>query len=194
MPKVVSGYKEAARSRIVEAALKVFSEKGYDESTMDDVAEQLGVTKGALYPYFKGKNDLLEAVYSLTRSIFREALERSFEGRDFVGGMKVLLDWLNNQYAKSYGLFFEWFAEVYHDEEVKRYMKADGERDLETWRAFIDKGKRQGILETKMDSRVLAQILETLFIGAWMRTALGHEKSEVMRSLHDMFRLVESKR
>ena len=48
MPKVVPEYKQEARSRILDAANKVFAEKGYHEATMEDIAKQLGVSKGAI--------------------------------------------------------------------------------------------------------------------------------------------------
>jgi len=46
MPKVVPGYKEAARSKIVMAGFKIFSTRGYSESTMDDVAAKGGKQGG----------------------------------------------------------------------------------------------------------------------------------------------------
>ncbi|HYY91990.1 MAG TPA: helix-turn-helix domain-containing protein, partial [Candidatus Dormibacteraeota bacterium] len=60
MPKVVPEYKEEAKTRIIEAANRIFADKGYHEATMDDVAKQLGVSKGALYLYFPSKVDLFE--------------------------------------------------------------------------------------------------------------------------------------
>lgn len=48
MPKVIPEYKEAAKDKIVKAAFKIFAKKGYHESTMDDIAKEIGVSKGAL--------------------------------------------------------------------------------------------------------------------------------------------------
>ena len=64
MPKVVPEYKEEAKSKIVEAARIVFAKKGYHDATMDDVAKEVGVSKGALYSYFKSKEDILKEIYS----------------------------------------------------------------------------------------------------------------------------------
>ncbi|MFX1537310.1 MAG: TetR/AcrR family transcriptional regulator, partial [Promethearchaeota archaeon] len=59
MPKVVPEYKEQARKRIIIEALKVFSEKGYYRTKMKDIATNIGVSKAAIYQYFKTKNELL---------------------------------------------------------------------------------------------------------------------------------------
>jgi AcrR family transcriptional regulator len=58
MPKVVPEYKEQAKRKIVEAGAHVFTEKGYHKTKMDDIAEKLGVSKGAIYQYFKSKEQL----------------------------------------------------------------------------------------------------------------------------------------
>ena len=67
MPKVVPEYKEEAKTKIIEAARTVFAKKGYHDATMDDVAKEVGVSKGALYSYFKSKEDLLKEIYLQSR-------------------------------------------------------------------------------------------------------------------------------
>lgn len=52
----------ANRQRIVDAALHLFMERGYAETSIGDVAEQAGLLKGNLSYYFKTKADLLESV------------------------------------------------------------------------------------------------------------------------------------
>jgi AcrR family transcriptional regulator len=49
-------------SRILEAALDLFSEHGFERTTLQQIADQLGLTKAALYYHFRSKDDLLEAL------------------------------------------------------------------------------------------------------------------------------------
>src|SRR6516162_3663968 len=58
----------SVRQRIVDAARAHFFSHGFRSVTMDDLAEELGISKKTLYTYFPGKFDLLEAVlaYKLT--------------------------------------------------------------------------------------------------------------------------------
>jgi AcrR family transcriptional regulator len=53
---------EETRQRIVEAAEKCFSLRGYDKTTNKDIAEEAGLTTGALYHYFESKQSLYLAV------------------------------------------------------------------------------------------------------------------------------------
>lgn len=76
-PKVV----EDRRDQILEAALTVFADKGFDRATNKDIAREAGITAGLIYHYFKSKKEvLLEAMekYSplkVIRSITPEMLE-----------------------------------------------------------------------------------------------------------------------
>ncbi|MBU0493981.1 MAG: TetR/AcrR family transcriptional regulator [Chloroflexi bacterium] len=51
------------RQQIQEAALRCFARKGYDRTTMDDIAQESGLSKGAIYWYFKSKRDLSIAIF-----------------------------------------------------------------------------------------------------------------------------------
>lgn len=60
MPKIV--HRETRRSEIVEAATRVFAERGYHLTRMEDVSAALGISKGLLYQYFETKEDLFMQV------------------------------------------------------------------------------------------------------------------------------------
>lgn len=49
----------STRDRILDIALELFTERGYDKTSMRDIAERLGTTKAALYYHFKRKADIL---------------------------------------------------------------------------------------------------------------------------------------
>jgi AcrR family transcriptional regulator len=60
--KAARAQKAGSRDRLIEAAGRVFSERGYREASVDDVAAAAGVSKGAVYWHFETKEDLLHAV------------------------------------------------------------------------------------------------------------------------------------
>jgi AcrR family transcriptional regulator len=55
---------EDRRAQILEAALKVFAQKGFDRATNADIAKEAGITAGLIYHYFKSKQAVLEAAIS----------------------------------------------------------------------------------------------------------------------------------
>ena len=65
--------KSLRRQMIVDAAVEHFRKKGYQTTTLDDVAGELGITKAALYHYVESKEDLLFTVYNqAVAAIFEE--------------------------------------------------------------------------------------------------------------------------
>jgi AcrR family transcriptional regulator len=58
------------KTQIINAAEGVFTEKGFDQARMDDIAEETGLSKGTLYLYFKSKDELIIAI--LDRMFQRE--------------------------------------------------------------------------------------------------------------------------
>jgi AcrR family transcriptional regulator len=61
MPRTVKD-PEVRRQEIIAAARQLFQAKTYQNTSMNDVMEQLGIAKGTIYHYFKSKEELLEAV------------------------------------------------------------------------------------------------------------------------------------
>ena len=69
MPRVTPAHEQQVRDRIVAAAIGVFNEKGYRRATMQDVVRASGLSVGAIYTYYAGKDELFLA--SCTRSMER---------------------------------------------------------------------------------------------------------------------------
>ncbi len=76
----ISAYK---RDRILEEAVKLFYERGFSGTTLDDIAGKLGVTKPFIYTHFRSKCELLEAVCRPTIEMSLDAISRAAqrEGR-----------------------------------------------------------------------------------------------------------------
>jgi AcrR family transcriptional regulator len=63
MPKIAEQVRAARRDQIIAAALACFAQAGYHATTMADVAEQAGVSKGTPYLYFESKEALFIALH-----------------------------------------------------------------------------------------------------------------------------------
>jgi AcrR family transcriptional regulator len=64
---------EGRRRDILLAAARVFARDGYVDATLDDVATQMGVTKGVIYYYFRSKEEIFTEIRA---TAIREAIER----------------------------------------------------------------------------------------------------------------------
>lgn len=66
----------STRERILDVALELFTEQGYDTTSLRDIAERLGITKAALYYHFERKEDILLELHLRLHALGREALEQ----------------------------------------------------------------------------------------------------------------------
>ncbi|MBQ0923122.1 TetR/AcrR family transcriptional regulator [Saccharopolyspora endophytica] len=61
-------YSEATRQALVDSAVDLFTEHGYSQTSLEEIAKRARVTKGALYHHFGGKQALFEAAFSAVES------------------------------------------------------------------------------------------------------------------------------
>jgi len=80
-PTVRARRAERTREQILRAGLKIFSEKGFEGATMDDIALELEATKGLLYYHFKTKEEILSAI--LKNSPVIAALESTLNTTEY---------------------------------------------------------------------------------------------------------------
>jgi AcrR family transcriptional regulator len=79
LPKTKEQFEEIrnkSKAAIIEAALELFANNGFHNTSITQIAKKAGVSKGLMYNYFKGKNDLLEAVIM---SAYEENAEQFIE-------------------------------------------------------------------------------------------------------------------
>ena len=83
---------EATRNALMTAARRLFTERGYDAVSAEEIVREAGVTRGALYHHFGGKAELLEAVYERLEAESTERVARIVLGSDLhspVAAMKA---------------------------------------------------------------------------------------------------------
>lgn len=75
MSKVPDAYLEARTTEIRDAAMRVFVRRGISASTMQEIAAEAGLSAGAIYRYFDGKDDIVRTVFEHCREENRELFE-----------------------------------------------------------------------------------------------------------------------
>jgi TetR/AcrR family transcriptional regulator, transcriptional repressor of aconitase len=80
MPKVSEEHLAARRRQILDAALVCFSRNGFHQTSMQDIFEESGLSPGAVYRYFKGKEEIVQAIAEETFRAFGATLEAGPRG------------------------------------------------------------------------------------------------------------------
>jgi AcrR family transcriptional regulator len=150
---------EETRSLILETALELFTERGYEETTMRAIAEEAGVALGNTYYYFRSKEHLIQAFYVRLHELHRETCVQIMQREHTLKGrlLAVMRQILANMepYHQFAGVLFrtaanphsplnpfspeseavrkesiEWFAEVLKGTKTK--IPADLAKELPT--------------------------------------------------------------
>lgn len=76
----MSRWQSGARERLVMAAVDLFSEQGYDTTTIEQIAKRAGVTKSTFFRYFPDKRDLLSAGQETLSTLLAEGIQQAPAG------------------------------------------------------------------------------------------------------------------
>lgn len=120
MPKVTEAYREARRDEIIAAALRCFSTRGFQRTSMADIIAESGLSAGAIYGHFTGKQELFSAVAArILTSRRRELQARRREGAPLSPGqvMATLIDGMRREPFS--GVLIQLWAEAAIDEEMR---------------------------------------------------------------------------
>ncbi len=179
MPKVVPEYKDEARKKIIMAALEVMGTKGYHDTTMDDIAAHLGVSKGAIYLYFKTRDELLAAFMAKMQQQNYEAAMRIFPKAKPLEAWTALFDQYMQLDDQFNALFFEIIAAATRNRAVKEIVAGGIMAGVEYTAQGVTRQQEKGLIHPGADPRSVAVAITSMFIGMRSLVMLGADRDEV---------------
>jgi TetR/AcrR family transcriptional repressor of nem operon len=167
----MGGKRDKTRSRIVETAGVLFHERGYTNTSMDDIVRKSGVTKGSVYYHFSSKEELGSAVVSDLVAQWLSGgasfLKKEDPIRQIVAMFRRTEKELEERECRGGCLFGNLALEVsdLHDglrESLEEaFLKWEGEVEK-----VLQEGKSRGILTPALDARAAASFVLASFEGA----------------------------
>ncbi len=119
--------KEERQNQILEAAIKLFVVKGYSDTRMDDIAEESGLSKGAIYHHYESKNELFFALIDYwEKSFLPDFFNKEFNNHSAQDILKELANDIANNFKNKKYLFLaelEFWALSNRDEKVRDRTK-----------------------------------------------------------------------
>ena len=160
--------KEERQSQIMEAAMKVFTKKGFANARMEDIVRESGLSKGAIYHHYEGKKDIfLSLIAHWETQTFpdfysRNGQERSASNtlRDFA--KEILKVYKNRSYV--FHAEVEFWSLSNQDDEVRMRSQELYEKIINLFELVINKGIREKEF-MQVDSRITAIYILSVFQG-----------------------------
>lgn len=181
MPRVSEEYRLARREQIVMAAIRCVAAEGFHKTTMAHVIQESGLSAGAVYGYFRGKDELIAAIADRAVGLISGALE-DLRGHDpLPGPVEVLAAFAQTveSQAREAGVDITrvavaaW-AEAVRDEEVRRSVSGKIVLMRHAMAALVRQQQAAGLVDPSADPEHVAQaffgmlpgfILQRLIIG-----------------------------
>jgi AcrR family transcriptional regulator len=91
MPRVAESYLQARRRQIMDAAVTCFARSGFHAATMQDIVAETGLSAGAIYRYFKSKEDIVAAIAAEHHAPEAAALAEASAGDDVAAALRSLV-------------------------------------------------------------------------------------------------------
>lgn len=181
MPKLVPGYKDEVKEKILETAWAVVTEKGMNETTMDDFASAMNCSKGALYNYFRTKEELVEAVINKHHIRAREELFARFSEGDFFVNAEKFFDVEMENALEHMGVTLELHAEGTRNARVADALKRKNEVSIKSFRDLVEYLQQKGTISLKTDPEEAAKLFHTLRMGVLLGITSGLSKSDAKK-------------
>lgn len=141
------------RSRIVSAAWKLFYEQGYDDTTVEEIVEESGTSKGSFYHYFSGKDALLSSLSDLFDDKYQELIPTLEEDMDSFEKLMYLNQELFLMIDNSVSL--DLVARMYSSQLVtagEKHLMDHNRVYYKLLRQIVSEGQKKG--ELKADATV----------------------------------------
>lgn len=179
MAKLSEEQKLARRLQILNAGWKCFDRNGLHATRMDDIIAEAGLSAGAVYSYFKNKDDLVQAALTTSMTGLAERLRPMLES-DNPAPPAVLLEDIASAieaFTKRDGFDLKriallGWAESQRDEKLKGIMRAFYDAFLAQFMGCIARWKAAGVLDGSADTEPLARALLALLLGYTVQAAV----------------------
>ncbi|HET8632106.1 MAG TPA: TetR/AcrR family transcriptional regulator [Thermomicrobiales bacterium] len=179
---------------ILQAAMELLIEKGYHETAMEEIAARVGISKGALYLHFPGKEDLIAALFVRGAQAFMGALNETLSAP---GSPREKLGALVEQIYGAMSARFQLMSAASRSPELLSLLAAKHDAMAALWEeptrrvaAVIDEGKRRGEFDPQLPTPLVVALLWSLLSprGYQQLTARdGMAPEEVVRHLRRYF-------
>ena len=160
------------REEIIQAASKIFTEKGYHLATIRNICKASGLGPGTLYNYIKKKEDILYLIYNQLTMMLTQCLVETIENTK-----KDPYEQLKEALSKTIDIIWDYKDLVllmYQEtasldrESMHNILKRESDY-VALWERILERGEKQGMIirRTRMDADIIGFLLAFIPLRRW---------------------------
>jgi TetR/AcrR family transcriptional regulator, cholesterol catabolism regulator len=175
---------------IAQAAIRLFEKKGYHATSVQDIADEVGLQKGSLYHYISSKEDLLMKITYQSISNFNKTLEKIIEldvpvKEKFAMAVESHFQMLTQNLQMSVVLLREAFS---LGEEQRKIIHDSTDLYLQLWTVILDEGVKSGEFQDTNNRLTALAILGSLnWVYRWFNPNGTLSAKEVAQHFSELF-------
>jgi AcrR family transcriptional regulator len=175
------------RAEILDAAYKIFSEKGYHSTRIEDIAFELGMAQGLFYRYFRNKLDIFtqiidEIISNITQGVVADAPTATNTLEEYIAQLRRAVDKLFDRFVEDpYLSKFLFYEALGIDDEINRRIQAAFDLFGEYAASYIKNGVRKGFLRSDLRIKETAYAFNAVVFEGARRIAQSKDKAQARK-------------
>ena len=164
---------EETRTKIMESAIKLFSNSGFNKASVDDICTEAGISKGAFYHHFKSKQELFLALLDGWLQAVDNAIEASREltAPETFTQMTTAFPYIFETAGDGLPMFLEFWLQASRDKKIWEASIAPYRRYHKYFTALIKKGVEEGSF-VEVDPELAARMIVSTAMGLLLQSLL----------------------
>ena len=154
---------EVKKDQIKTAALRCFSQYGYNKTTMDDIANAIGMKKASLYYYYKNKETIIcDTIESEIYNFLKTANEKISKIKSATKKLYMLVSWETEFFQERIGTFDLSVNTIMEAQPLLHEMMEKARvKDIDLWAGIIQEGIEKGEFK-KCNANKIADTIRTV--------------------------------
>lgn len=188
-PKISDSEKEKRKKHIIDSAVVVFTSKGYVNSTMQDIVDETGMSRGWVYLYFSNKEDIMLAILAENDKETEAQINNLLmSGLSVWQGLSGLIDLMDQQFSHSSDdlpiVIYEYFISGWKQPERREYLEAHYKKQHKYLSLYLQQGVANGEFRPSVDLDVIIKMITSYFEGLLLHSkAAGSNNVRVSEQL-----------
>jgi AcrR family transcriptional regulator len=164
---------EETRSRIMEASVNLFSDRGFNAASVDDICDEAGISKGAFYHHFESKQALFLALLDGWLKAIDSAIEASKDktAPETFMQMTKAFPYIFETAGNHLPMFMEFWLQASRDEKIWQASIAPYRRYHKYFTSLIKKGVDEGSF-VDVDPQIASRLIISTAMGLLLQSLL----------------------
>ncbi len=164
---------EETRSKIMESAIQLFSDRGFNAASVEDICDQAGISKGAFYHHFDSKQALFLALLNDWLQTIDRAIEAA-KGKNVpetLLGMTEAFPYVFETAGNHLPMYMEFWLQASRDKKIRQATIAPYRRYHQYFTSLIQEGVEEGSF-TEVKAEAAARLIVSVAMGLLLQSLL----------------------